>query len=172
MPPIHAYYLPADPASAIDASHPVGVEQLDALGWKISSVGGSPDEIDQAGRKLAREIGYPITQEGGIVQFSLDVETNAGELAPDVIIDSSPEQKIRLLLSKGNKCTIYVRLYVTAGWVRIHFVSGMLVHVPAGAQYRLDFNEQNRETTGTAFFKTTTKKLSSGIYNSDGLKRI
>ncbi|KAF9050902.1 hypothetical protein BDP27DRAFT_1373573 [Rhodocollybia butyracea] len=82
---VRAYYLPANPASAIDASHPVSIEQLDALGWKILSVSGGPNEIEQAGRKLAQKLGYPITQEGCVVPFNFDLAQNAATMTPEVI---------------------------------------------------------------------------------------
>jgi hypothetical protein len=85
MSPIRAYYLPADSTSAIDTSHPASVEKLDALGWRITSVEGGPDKIEQAGRKLAQELGLPVTQEGCAVPFNCDdLQKNAATMSPEV----------------------------------------------------------------------------------------
>lgn len=79
---IHAYYLPAS-----STSRPVGVEHLDALGWKIRFVdGNTPDEIEEAARKHAQEVGYPVTEEGCIVRFNPKREE---EMNPNVIIVNS-----------------------------------------------------------------------------------
>jgi hypothetical protein len=43
------------------------------------------DEIEQAGRKFALKLGYPVTQVGCIVSFSFDFEKNAATMAPEVI---------------------------------------------------------------------------------------
>jgi hypothetical protein len=83
MSPVHAYYLPTDSASATDEPHPVGVEQLDVLGWKITFIGSSGDELENAAQNRAQELGYPVTQEGCIVKLDLAPE-NAPTLTPEV----------------------------------------------------------------------------------------
>ncbi|KAF9065764.1 hypothetical protein BDP27DRAFT_1424510 [Rhodocollybia butyracea] len=161
---VRAYYLPTDSTSAIDASHPASVETLDALGWKITPVDGSRDEIEEAGRKLAHEIGYPVTQEGCMVQFNLEPEKNAATITPEMFVllmkvvesaDSgicSTKDAITALTSGSPYMDVEDG---TDQWIRIHFGPGMLVRVPAGAKFRVIFDEHNRATTGTAFFKET-----------------
>ncbi|KAF9037911.1 hypothetical protein BDP27DRAFT_1435527 [Rhodocollybia butyracea] len=85
MDSVRAYYLPADSTSDIDASHPVSVQQLNALGWKLSHVGDSHDEIEQGGRKLAQELGFPVTQKGCIIPFSFNPEKNAAMMDPEMV---------------------------------------------------------------------------------------
>lgn len=93
MASIRAYYLPANSASAIDTSHQASVEQLNTLGWRISSVGGGPDEIEESGRKLAQELRFPVTQEGCVVPFNCDLEKNAATMTPEVIIVDLPQKQ-------------------------------------------------------------------------------
>ncbi|KAF9065485.1 hypothetical protein BDP27DRAFT_1424797 [Rhodocollybia butyracea] len=173
MAPIRAYYLPADSTPDIDASHPVSVEHLNALGWKLSSVGGSHDEIEQAGRKVAQELGFPVTQEGCIIPFNFNPEKNAATMDPEVIIADSPREytlltsklsNSRCEISSANAAVIVVTSgspyfdvedVTTASWIRIHFVAGLLLCAPTGAKYRISFNEHNRETAGVAFYKET-----------------
>ncbi|KAF9062321.1 hypothetical protein BDP27DRAFT_1368909 [Rhodocollybia butyracea] len=165
MAPIRAYHLPADSASAIDTSHQVNFEKLNALGWTITSVGGGHDEIEQAGRKLAEELGFPVTQEGCIVPFHYDLPKNGPTVAPEMValltklveVDNSDiclSNGVLVAISSGSRY-FDVEDVTTGGWIRIHCVTGMLVRIPAAAKYRLAFDEQNREATGIAFFKET-----------------
>ncbi|KAF9065754.1 hypothetical protein BDP27DRAFT_1424501 [Rhodocollybia butyracea] len=166
MAPTQAYYLPADSASAIDTSHQVSVEHLNALGWRISSVRGGPDEIKQAGLKLAKELGFPVTQDGCVVPFNADLEKNAATMTPEMLayLKKTAEVQNNDTLAHGGI------IAVTGGspyadvegeynsqsiWIRIHFAPGMLVCAPTGAKYRLALDKQNRGTTGIAFFKET-----------------
>ncbi|KAF9065757.1 hypothetical protein BDP27DRAFT_1366149 [Rhodocollybia butyracea] len=169
MSPIHAYYLPADSTSAIDASHPVSVEQLSTLGWKLSSVGGGPDEIELAGRKVAQELGFPVTQEGCIVPFNFDLEINAATLAPEMAAilmkvaelensDICLTNEAAVAITSGNLC-IDVEDVTTAGWVRIHSGAGTLYRLPIGAKYRVAFDEKNRATAGVVFYKETISNV-------------
>ncbi|KAF9065777.1 hypothetical protein BDP27DRAFT_1424522 [Rhodocollybia butyracea] len=165
MASIRAYYLPAETASDIDASQPVSVEQLDTLGWKISSVGESLDEIEQASRKIAQELGFPITEEGCIVPFSFDLGRNAATMDPEMAallrklaeVENSDicfENGVIVVVTSGNHY-IDVEDVTTGGWIRIHSGGGMLYRVPTGAKYRVAFNEQNRGIVGIAFLKET-----------------
>ncbi|KAF9065758.1 hypothetical protein BDP27DRAFT_1424505 [Rhodocollybia butyracea] len=153
MAAIRAYYLPADPASVIDASHPVSVAKLNALGWKITSVAGGPDEIEQAGRKFAQELGFPITQEGSA-------------LTPEMaafLMQAAEAENTDLCIANGVGAAVMTgNLYIdvediaAAGqWVRLHLDAGTLVSVPTGAKYRFPFNEKTKGTTGIGFFKET-----------------
>ncbi|KAF9065778.1 hypothetical protein BDP27DRAFT_1366164 [Rhodocollybia butyracea] len=167
MASIRAYYLPADPASEIDTSHPVSVEELNALGWKMFSVGGSHDEIEQAGQKLAQKLGYPVTQEGCIIPFNLELEKNAAAMAPEMatLLMKAAEvasENSNICVTNGVVAAVTsgspyldVEDIIAAGWVRIHVGAGTLFCVPTGAKYRVTFNEQNRDATGIAFFKET-----------------
>ncbi|KAF9065782.1 hypothetical protein BDP27DRAFT_1366167 [Rhodocollybia butyracea] len=161
MAPIRAYYLPTDSASDIDASHPVSVQQINALGWKISSVAGGRDEIEQAGQKIAQELGFPITQDGCIVPFNFDVEKNtapematlltkAAENLSDICIANAA-----VVVVTSGSLYLDVEDVTAAGWVRIHFGAGTLYCVPAGAKYRVPLTEQNRGGAGIVFFKET-----------------
>ncbi|KAF9062326.1 hypothetical protein BDP27DRAFT_1368914 [Rhodocollybia butyracea] len=163
MSSIRAYYLPAE--SAIDTSHPFSVEQFNALGWKILSVGGGPNEIEQAGRKLAQELGFPITQEGCSVPFHFELEKNAATLAPEMadilrkvgeVKNSETCYANRVVAAvTGGSLQIDVEDVPAAGWVRTHFDAGTLFCIPPGAKYRIPINEQPEGTIGTAFFKET-----------------
>ncbi|KAF9065486.1 hypothetical protein BDP27DRAFT_1366383 [Rhodocollybia butyracea] len=173
MAPIRAYYLPTDATSDIDESRPVNIEKLSTLGWKISSVAGGHDEIEQAGLKWAQELGFPVTQEGCIVPFNFDVEKNVATMAPEVItmfallmkaveaenrkgkqIDLATAVSAVLAVTSGSPY-VDVEDVTAVGWIRIHFNPGMIFCVPTGAKYRADFNEENKRTKGIAFFKET-----------------
>ncbi|KAF9065763.1 hypothetical protein BDP27DRAFT_1424509 [Rhodocollybia butyracea] len=172
---VRAYYLPANPASAIDASRPVSVEQLNALGWKISFVGGGYNEIEQAGRKLAQNLGYPVTQEGCIVPFSFDLAKNAAAMTPQMtalLMKGVEINNSHICVANGGFVALTggspyfdVEDVTTAGWVRIHLVAGMLVGVPPGAKYRVPFNEQNRGAVGFMFFKETISNIGLLVKN-------
>ncbi|KAF9065759.1 hypothetical protein BDP27DRAFT_1424506 [Rhodocollybia butyracea] len=162
MAPIRAYYLPADSVPAIDASHPVSIEQINALGWKILSVGGGQDEIEQAGQKIAQELGFPITQEGCIVPFNFDAEKNAAPKMALLVTKVAEVESSDICLANGavvaiTSGNIYIDVedVTTSSWVRIHCDTGTIYCVPAGAKYRLPFNEQTKGTTGIGFFKET-----------------
>ncbi|KAF9065797.1 hypothetical protein BDP27DRAFT_1450075 [Rhodocollybia butyracea] len=180
MAPLRAYRLPADSTSAIDESQSVSVEQLGAVGWKITPVAGGQDEVEQACEKMAQESGYPITQEGCKVPFHLDVEKHAATLDPGVITVESPQKrsltradfswltycrKLRNHISLANEAfiivtgdsvyTIDVEDVTSASWIRFHLVPGMILHVPTGGRYRVAFDEQNRKVTGFGYFKET-----------------
>ncbi|KAF9065783.1 hypothetical protein BDP27DRAFT_1366168 [Rhodocollybia butyracea] len=144
MAPIRAYFLPADSASAIAA---VSIEQLDALGWKILSVAGGHDEIEQAGQKFAQELGFPITQEGCIIRFDLDIEKKRSD-------NGSRANGVVAAVTSGSPC-IDVEDVTAPGWVRIHLSGGTLLSTPSGAKYRVSFNEQNKGAKGIALFKET-----------------
>ncbi|KAF9065776.1 hypothetical protein BDP27DRAFT_1549113 [Rhodocollybia butyracea] len=165
MASIRAYYLPAESASDIDASHPVSVEQLSTIGWRISSVVGRSDEIEQAGQKIAQELGFPITQEGCIIPFNFALEINAATMAPEMAAllmkaaevensDICLANEAVVAITSGN-LYIDVEDVTTGGWVRIHSGPGTLYRVPTGARYRVAFNEQNRRAVGIVFFKET-----------------
>ncbi|KAF9063091.1 hypothetical protein BDP27DRAFT_1368291 [Rhodocollybia butyracea] len=169
MTAVTAYYLPADSASAIDTSHRVSVEQLNRLGWRISSVGGGTDEIEQAGRKLAQKLGLPVTKEGCVVPFNL--EKDVSRMAPemhDLLTKTAKVQNNDILTSGGIIAITSGSPYMdiedvtAARWDRIHLGAGTLVCTPIGAKYRIAYNEQSRGTTGIIFFKETisTQELS------------
>ncbi|KAF9037909.1 hypothetical protein BDP27DRAFT_1435525 [Rhodocollybia butyracea] len=168
MDPVRAYYLPTDSTSAIDASGPpVSVEQLDALGWKISNVGDSPDEVEQAGRKLAQELGFPVTQKGCSLPFSFNPEQNAAMMDPEMVAllmkavkvnngDMGFANEFVIAITNGAKPYFDVEDVATAGWIRVHFAVGrFVISAPTGAKFRLPFDEHNRESVGTVFFKET-----------------
>ncbi|KAE9396759.1 hypothetical protein BT96DRAFT_96382 [Gymnopus androsaceus JB14] len=68
-----AYRLPST-----DSTRSVSLEELTSLGWKIMPSQLSPQDLEQSARNLAQELGYPLTQEGSVVPFSLkDVATNS-----------------------------------------------------------------------------------------------
>ncbi|KAF9062323.1 hypothetical protein BDP27DRAFT_1451797 [Rhodocollybia butyracea] len=162
---VRAYYLPAESTSTIDASHPVSVRQLNDLGWNMSPAGGGPNEIEQAGRKFAQELRFPITQEGCSVPFHFELERNAATLAPEMadILRKAAEAKnsevcyaksVVVAVTSGN-LQIDVEDVPAAGWVRVHLAAGTLFCIPTGAKYRIPINEQIEGTTGNAFFEET-----------------
>ncbi|KAF9037907.1 hypothetical protein BDP27DRAFT_1347939 [Rhodocollybia butyracea] len=140
------------------------VEHLNALGWKISSVGGGHDEIVQAGRKLAQELGFPVTQEGCMVSLKFNLDKNAKmtpEMAAllrraveiennDVCITSE-----EIVAVTGGTPYLDVEDVTTARWIRIHLVTGMLFCAPTGAKFHLAVDERSSGATETVFFKDT-----------------
>ncbi|KAF9065756.1 hypothetical protein BDP27DRAFT_1549098 [Rhodocollybia butyracea] len=173
MASIRAYYLPTNSTSPIDASHPVSVKHLNALGWKLLSVGDNYNEIEQASRKLAQELGFPVTQEGCMVPFHYDLAKNSPTVDPEMValltklveVDDSNiclANEALVVVTSGSRY-LDVEDVTTAGWIRIHFVTGMLVCVPTGAKYRLALDERNRKATGIAFFKETVSNTGSPV---------
>ncbi|KAF9027361.1 hypothetical protein BDP27DRAFT_1376001 [Rhodocollybia butyracea] len=95
---VRAYYLPANPASAIDASHPVSIEQLDALGWKILSVRKTNICVANGGISA-------IT--GGSGYFDLEDVTTAGwvriHVVPGTLIRVPTGAKYRVPFNEQNR---------------------------------------------------------------------
>ncbi|KAF9063859.1 hypothetical protein BDP27DRAFT_1426512 [Rhodocollybia butyracea] len=153
MAPIHAYYLPGDSASATDASHPVGVEHLDALGWKIMFMGGSGDELEKAAQNQAQELGYPVTNEAcavGMIALlrRLPHSVTAG--------DDMCTTKDALAVITGGSLYLHVEDVTAKAWIHLDVVPGMLFRFPAGAKFRLTLDdESNRKVKATAFFKVS-----------------
>ncbi|KAF9065795.1 hypothetical protein BDP27DRAFT_1404698 [Rhodocollybia butyracea] len=165
MASLRAYHLPADSTSATDESQSVSVERLNAVGWKITSVPGGKDEIEQAAHKLAEELGFPVSKEGCKVPFHLDLEKHGATLEPEMVglVSQAAEvQNSHISLSNeafialtGGTLSLDVEDVTTAVWIRFHLVTGMILRVPTGGRYRIDFHEQNRGATGIAYFKET-----------------
>jgi hypothetical protein len=86
---VHAYHLPDDTFNAAvdqsDLQH-VSVDKLHSVGWKITFVRGGHDQIVQKCEKMAKESGYPVSEEGCKVPFKLDLDKHADALHPEVSI--------------------------------------------------------------------------------------
>ncbi|KAF9063675.1 hypothetical protein BDP27DRAFT_1367850 [Rhodocollybia butyracea] len=162
MSSVRAYYLPSTD-SASSESHPVSVQQLHTLGWKISFVQAkSTSEIEQVGRKLAQELEFPVTEKGCVVPYSFEPEKNA---VPEMFTmmtkaveaengDICMSDDVFVIITSGS---FYVDIedVPAAGWIRIHLQPRMLIHIPPGAKYHRSCDERNRKVTGIAFFKNT-----------------
>ncbi|KAF9063858.1 hypothetical protein BDP27DRAFT_1367717 [Rhodocollybia butyracea] len=134
MAPIRAYYLPADSASATDTSRPVSVEKLDALGWKTTFIGSSGDELEKAARNQMVALLTKILH-----SESSDICTTKDSVA--VVTSGSPY--------------VHVEDVITKAWIQLDIVPGTFIHFPAGAKFRLTFNENNRKAAAIVFFKET-----------------
>ncbi|KAF9058672.1 hypothetical protein BDP27DRAFT_1432435 [Rhodocollybia butyracea] len=164
MAPIRAYYLPADSASATDTSRPVSVEKLDALGWKTTFIGSSGDELEKAARNQVQELGYPVTHEGCAVGVDLEsFEKNAATLTPEMVAlltkilhsESSDicTTKDSVAVVTSGSPYVHVEDVITKAWIQLDIVPGTFIHFPAGAKFRLTFNENNRKAAAIVFSK-------------------
>ncbi|KAF9063856.1 hypothetical protein BDP27DRAFT_1476208 [Rhodocollybia butyracea] len=162
---IHAYYLPTDSASATDELRPVGVERLNALGWKTTFIGGSGDELEKAAQDQAQELGYPVTQEGCTVGLNLELEKNAAMLTPEMTAlltklqqsasgDLCTTKDTLVIITSGNPY-VHIEDVSANAWIHVDAVPGTFILFPAGAKWRLTFDEKTRTVAATAFFKET-----------------
>ncbi|KAF9016436.1 hypothetical protein BDP27DRAFT_1356155 [Rhodocollybia butyracea] len=156
MAPIHAHYVSADSVSATigDTSRPVSAEQIDALGWKTMFLDGSGDGLVKAAQSQAQELGYPVTQEGCAVGFNLEPDKNATKFTTELAalltkiniqqtgedIDLCTTKDTLVVITDGSPGPPYLTLK------DVH-------HFPAGAKFRLIFDENNSKVAATAFFK-------------------
>lgn len=84
----HAYYLPENPTSL--PGRTVSLEELAAHGWKIQLSQNPGDDIEQIGRELAQELGFPLT-ERSIVPYSIKLAaTNSPQVSYLLLLITSP----------------------------------------------------------------------------------
>ncbi|KAF9063857.1 hypothetical protein BDP27DRAFT_1367716 [Rhodocollybia butyracea] len=135
MAPIRAYYLPADSASTTDTSRP------------------------------AQELGYPVTQEGCAVGVDLEVEKNAATLTPEMVAllmkllhsassDICTTKDAAAVVASGTP-SLHIEDVIEKAWIQLDIVPGTFIRFPAGAKFRLTFDEKNRKAAGIVFFKET-----------------
>ncbi|KAE9396790.1 hypothetical protein BT96DRAFT_97115 [Gymnopus androsaceus JB14] len=149
---IRAYRLPSTDS--------VSLEEFTSLGWKILQL--SPQDLEQTARKLAQELGYPLTQEGSVVPYSFkDAASNSPQMAREILAkfaQSSFEtgwavthEYIATATGGGQ---FDVEDTISKSWIHVELPSsGALVRVPAGAKFRVSFDKQNMNQTGVAFVK-------------------
>jgi len=155
-----AYRLPST-----DSTHSVSLEELTSLGWKISPSQLSPHDLEQTARKLAQELGYPVSQEGSVVPYSLkDMKTNSQQKAQENVAklaQNSISFETGLAITHEFVATVTGGGYfdiedtISKSWIRVELPSngGTLLRVPAGAKLRLYFEEQNLNAVGVTFIK-------------------
>ncbi|KAF9059267.1 hypothetical protein BDP27DRAFT_1341756 [Rhodocollybia butyracea] len=155
MAPIHAHYVSADSVSATigNTSRPVRVKEIDALGWKPMFLDGSGDGLVKAAQSQAQELGYPVTQEGCAVGFNLEPDKNATKFTTEdtlvVVTDGSPGPPY-----------LHIENVAAKAWIHLKAVPGMFIRFPAGAKFRLIFDENNSKVAATAFFKVSLFSIS------------
>ncbi|KAE9396756.1 hypothetical protein BT96DRAFT_1021174 [Gymnopus androsaceus JB14] len=153
---IHAYRLPST-----DSTRSVSLEELTALGWKILPSQLSPQDLEQTARKLAQELGYPLTQEGSVAPYSLkDTATNSQQMGEylaklaQISFESGWAGTHEVLGTATGGARFDVEDAISKSWIRVELPSsGALVRVPAGAKVRVSFDEYNMNVFGVAFFK-------------------
>ncbi|KAE9396789.1 hypothetical protein BT96DRAFT_97112 [Gymnopus androsaceus JB14] len=156
-----AYRLPSN--SSTDSARSVSLEEFTALGWKILPSQLSPQDLEQTARKLAQELGYPLT-EGSVVPFSFkDLATNSQQMAREKLAklaQISPEadrvisQEAIVIVTEGS-LKFDVEDIISKNWIRVEIPGngGTLLRAPAGAKYRISFDQQSMNLVGVAFLK-------------------
>ncbi|KAE9402425.1 hypothetical protein BT96DRAFT_991229 [Gymnopus androsaceus JB14] len=153
--PLQAYYhdnQPGDPALPHDSLQPVTMDELTALRLKVYSFDGN---YEQNGKKIAQELGFPLTEDSVVTWDFLDPSASSVNVRLSESLGRNYRTASEPYLNANGQLKNFINVgdflalmlvgtgYVdindprSQSWVRLEIPEGTMLFMPAGALRRV-----------------------------------